>query len=174
MASEKQIAANTRNAQRSTGPTSAAGKDRSGGNALVHGGYATTARAIPAGTLAEDQTEIDRFISAVRKELKTRTTIENELATRIAVLLLRLRRTAHLELLALDGVQPASALDIVGLASRIDQRTGSQLRMALDDYYKVRDRPRGLFQELADDLRALGSAEPLAREDDSQPHGSIP
>jgi hypothetical protein len=37
MASERQIAANRRNAQKSTGPTSAAGRKRSSQNALRHG-----------------------------------------------------------------------------------------------------------------------------------------
>jgi hypothetical protein len=37
MASEKQIAANRRNAQRSTGPKTEAGKERASRNALCHG-----------------------------------------------------------------------------------------------------------------------------------------
>jgi hypothetical protein len=37
MSTRKQIAANRRNAGRSTGPKTAAGKDRAKGNALKHG-----------------------------------------------------------------------------------------------------------------------------------------
>ena len=37
MSSERQIAANRRNAQRSTGPRTALGKSHSGGNARKHG-----------------------------------------------------------------------------------------------------------------------------------------
>jgi hypothetical protein len=47
MASERQIAANRRNAKKSSGPRSAGGKARSGRNALRHG-LSIASRAIPA------------------------------------------------------------------------------------------------------------------------------
>jgi hypothetical protein len=48
MASERQIAANRRNAKRSSGPRSAAGKDRASNNAYRHGLFSTRARAAVA------------------------------------------------------------------------------------------------------------------------------
>ena len=47
MASERQIAANRRNAKKSSGPRSADGKARSGRNALFHG-LSIASRTIPA------------------------------------------------------------------------------------------------------------------------------
>ena len=44
MASERQIAANRRNAAKSTGPRSAAGKQRAGGNAVRHGLFSLATR----------------------------------------------------------------------------------------------------------------------------------
>jgi hypothetical protein len=48
MASERQIAANRRNAKKSSGPRSAAGKDRSSNNAYRHGLFSRRARAAVA------------------------------------------------------------------------------------------------------------------------------
>ena len=48
MASERQIAANRRNAKKSSGPRSAAGKDRASNNAYRHGLFSTRARAAVA------------------------------------------------------------------------------------------------------------------------------
>ena len=50
MATERQIAANRRNANRSTGPRSRAGRKRAAGNATVHG---LTANLLSSATLAE-------------------------------------------------------------------------------------------------------------------------
>jgi hypothetical protein len=48
MASERQIAANRRNAKKSSGPRSAAGKDRASNNAYRHGLFSRRARAAVA------------------------------------------------------------------------------------------------------------------------------
>jgi hypothetical protein len=48
MASERQIAANPRNARKSSGPRSAAGKDRASNNAYRHGLFSRRARAAVA------------------------------------------------------------------------------------------------------------------------------
>jgi hypothetical protein len=60
MASERQIAANRRNAKKSSGPRSAAGKARSGRNALRHG-LAIASRMIPA--FQQDVMALARLLS---------------------------------------------------------------------------------------------------------------
>ena len=59
MASERQIAANRRNAQKSTGPRSASGKKRSGQNALRHG----LARPLSAADFEKQLEDFARQIS---------------------------------------------------------------------------------------------------------------
>ena len=60
MTSERQIAANRRNAKRSSGPRSAAGKARSRRNAQRHG-LAIASRTIPA--FQQDVMELARLLS---------------------------------------------------------------------------------------------------------------
>lgn len=50
MATEKQIAANRANAKKSTGPKSAAGKERSSRNSIKHGLSGLTTRSSAAAT----------------------------------------------------------------------------------------------------------------------------
>ena len=84
MASEKQIAANRANAKRSTGPKTAAGKQKSSRNAFLHGlsrlvlpgssalakADATTMAAAPAdGQAAENQLEIATSFAEAQLEL---------------------------------------------------------------------------------------------------------
>jgi len=60
MATERQIAANRRNANRSTGPRSRAGRKRAAGNATVHG---LTANLLSSATLAEQVEKLAREIA---------------------------------------------------------------------------------------------------------------
>ena len=63
MATQKQIEANRRNAQRSTGPKTEEGCEIVSRNAITHG--LTGARAV---VLPEEQEEFDRFAAALREE----------------------------------------------------------------------------------------------------------
>jgi len=87
MASRKQIAANTANAKRSTGPNSAAGKTRSSINARKHG---LTAKSIVIGD--EDPANFDRLRAECEEDYKPQTAVECELVERLAGLFWRLRR----------------------------------------------------------------------------------
>jgi hypothetical protein len=60
MATERQIAANRRNASRSTGPRSRAGRKRAGGNSTVHG---LTANLVSNTALAEQVEKLAREIA---------------------------------------------------------------------------------------------------------------
>jgi hypothetical protein len=85
--SERRRAANRRNAQRSTGPRTAAGKRRASRNALKHGlcsTYACLAGECPA-TYAT-------FVRELEEELQPRTTLQRSLVPHIANLLWRIDR----------------------------------------------------------------------------------
>jgi hypothetical protein len=67
MASERQIAANRRNAKMSTGPRSASGRKRSGQNALRHG----LARPVSTADFEKQLEDLARQISAVSDDPAT-------------------------------------------------------------------------------------------------------
>ena len=93
MASKRQIAANRRNARRSTGPKSAAGKAASSANALRHGLAAARAVVLPD----EDADAYERLRQGVLADLAPAGALQEALAQRIVVLLWRLDRAARLE-----------------------------------------------------------------------------
>ena len=88
----KQIEANRRNAERSTGPTTVEGKQRSRPNALRHGLTAETVIGVLES--AEDYTA---FEAAIMAEYDPRSVIAGELVARLASLLWRLRRATAIE-----------------------------------------------------------------------------
>ena len=90
MATERQIAANRKNARKSTGPKTAEGKARSSMNALKHG--LTT----PFGLLpGESEEEYAYHREELLDELYPDTSIEHYLADRIVYLSWTLKRAAH-------------------------------------------------------------------------------
>ena len=92
MASLKQIEANRRNAQKSTGPTSPEGKQRASRNALRHGLTAETV-IMPL----EDADDYEAFEASVAASFDPETAVERELVLRLASLLWRLRRATSIE-----------------------------------------------------------------------------
>lgn len=86
-ASERRREANRRNARKSTGPRTAAGKKRSAQNSLKHGLCADT--AIPP---CEDALTFNLFLDELRAELQPVTAMQNILFPQIANLMWRLRR----------------------------------------------------------------------------------
>ena len=93
MASKRQIRANRRNARRSTGPRTAAGKAASAANALCHGLAAADTVVLPD----EDEEAFERLKQDVLADLDPQDTLQAVLAQRIVVLLWRLDRAARLE-----------------------------------------------------------------------------
>ena len=93
MATKRQIAANRRNARRSTGPKTAAGKAASSANALRHGLAAARAVVLPD----EDADAYERLRQGVIADLDPAGALQEALAQRIVVLLWRLDRAARLE-----------------------------------------------------------------------------
>jgi hypothetical protein len=85
--SERRVAANRRNAKKSTGPKTPGGKVKAAMNSLKHGLRARTP-LLPG----EDFVELDLFTSDLLDDLAPRTPIEYELAERVATLCWRRRR----------------------------------------------------------------------------------
>jgi len=92
MTSFRQIEANRRNAQLSTGPITEDGKKRSRQNAVRHGMTAET--VIDAFEDAEDYAA---FEMAVTADYDAQSAVERELVLRLASLLWRLRRATSIE-----------------------------------------------------------------------------
>ena len=92
MTSFRQIEANRRNAQLSTGPVTEEGKRKSRQNAVRHGLTAET--VINA---LEDADDYAAFEMAVTADYDAQTAVERELVLRLASLLWRLRRATTIE-----------------------------------------------------------------------------
>lgn len=92
MATFSQIEANRRNAFRSTGPKTEAGKKRSRRNAVRHGLTAETVIDV-----LEDLEDYKAFELSVTADFNADTAVERELVLRLASLLWRLRRATAIE-----------------------------------------------------------------------------
>jgi len=92
MTSFRQIEANRRNAQLSTGPTTEVGKQKSRQNAVRHGLTAET--VIDA---LEDAEDYAAFEIAITADYDAQSAVERELVLRLASLLWRLRRATAIE-----------------------------------------------------------------------------
>ncbi|MHC4987439.1 MAG: hypothetical protein ACYTFX_02940 [Planctomycetota bacterium] len=93
MTSDKQLAANRRNAQKSTGPKTEEGKSVVAQNAVTHG-FTATAPILPN----EDPAAYAAFKSQLTKELNPAGHVENMLAERIVDLAWRLKRSGRLHI----------------------------------------------------------------------------
>ena len=90
--SPAQLQSNIRNAARSTGPRTPAGRAASCRNSLKHG---LTGKGIVLRE--EDAAEVERRLAALEAELKPTSGIELELVKRIALMTVRLDRSAEPE-----------------------------------------------------------------------------
>lgn len=92
MLTAKQIQANQKNAQKSTGPRSLEGKMISSGNALQHG-ILSRRTLLPI----EDKAEYDSFVSGIYAQLDPHGELEQLLVDRIATAAWRLGRIVQVE-----------------------------------------------------------------------------
>ncbi len=97
MATEAQVVANRRNAQRSTGPRTAEGKETASQNAVKHG--LSGCHDVIRG---EDQGEFDQYREELFYELNPLGTMQCRLVERIVSLAWRLRRAERLQNEALE------------------------------------------------------------------------
>ena len=106
MASEAQIAANRRNAEKSTGPRTEEGKAKVARNALSHG-----LRAEKVVTFDETGGDFQAFLAEQRAALEPADAIEEQLVERIAFCAWRLRRIYRLEAHIIDSWHTPASLD---------------------------------------------------------------
>nr|WP_298898236.1 hypothetical protein [uncultured Altererythrobacter sp.] len=92
MATRKQIAANRRNAKKSSGPTSAAGKAASSRNSLKHG--VLSQRAVADH---EDRQAYESLLRQLIDEYRPETALECTLVERLSILIWREKRLAETE-----------------------------------------------------------------------------
>jgi hypothetical protein len=124
MTSYRQIEANRRNAQLSTGPVTEEGKRSSRQNAVRHGLTAET--VIDA---LEDAEDYAAFEMAVTADYDAQSAVERELVLRLASLLWRLRRTTAIE----SGLFKIQARQL--LQFRQTRRAHQQRQTILDSMY---------------------------------------
>jgi hypothetical protein len=123
MASERQIAANRRNARKSTGPRSTAGKKRAGRNAYRHG------LSVSMSSNAAFAKELDRLVREIAGDTKNAIVLERARAVAEAELDLARVRRAKVALIErasafgeLDPPQAFSSVtQIIRLLSAIDR-----------------------------------------------------
>lgn len=139
MASDRQIAANRRNAAKSTGPRTEDGKMRSRQNAVRHGLTAET--VVP---VLEDRDEYETFEAAIRADYRPQSAIEEQLVARIASLLWRLRRTTLME---------AGLFEIQGRIAR-------QRRRERQSASELSNTSLGIFRRYLGDTSNLKEASP--------------
>ncbi len=92
MGTEKQAAANRKNARRSTGPKTAAGKEKVRYNAVTHG-LLVKATLLPD----EDEAAFNALSTRIRNDLRPVGEMESILVDRIINIEWRLRRFSHVE-----------------------------------------------------------------------------
>ena len=92
MTSYRQIEANRRNALKSTGPKTEAGKQASRRNAVRHGLTAETVIGV-----LEDAEDYKTFEAAITADYDAQSAVERELVLRLASVLWRLRRATTME-----------------------------------------------------------------------------
>jgi len=92
VSSEARILANRLNAQKSTGPKTDRGKERSRANAVKHG-LTGEGLALPV----EDAAEVERRFLAIQEEMAPKTVIGSFLAHKVALMTVRSQRAARQE-----------------------------------------------------------------------------
>ena len=113
--SEKQHRANRKNATKSTGPKTPAGKTTVSRNALKHGLLAKDV-VITGTDLTECRAEFDAFLADLCSELQPDGLIEETLVERIATCYWRLRRVQRFEVGAIRGTLDATDPDAPAMA----------------------------------------------------------
>jgi hypothetical protein len=148
MTSARQIAANRRNAAKSTGPKSAQGKGRSRRNAFRHG---LTAETVIAPL--EDAEDYKAFQEAIAADFDAQSAVERELVLRLAGLLWRLRRTTRIEA-GLFDIQATHLSDL-----KANQEAQRQIMHAIFDRSAMQSEQRAPAHAETDEVRPASGPE---------------
>ena len=157
MTSQLQVNANQRNALKSTGPRSDAGKDRARWNALAHGLRATSP-VVPG----ESAGEWDGFRAGVLDDLKPVGTLERELAERVALVSWRMRRVTASEAVGIITAGNMAAQRLTGKS--LSAYDSAQTRTVAN----VRERLQERVKQHAYADRVIDVAAQLERADDAE------
>ena len=134
MATEKQIAANRRNAKKSTGPRTPAGKARASLNALRHG--------LRAGTLIlpdEDPAEFDALHARIQAHYQPRNYAEQHLVDEMANAEWKALRAEKLEFdLYTEAMEPTVRVFHTARLTAVQARLQRQWRRAYDELERLR------------------------------------
>jgi hypothetical protein len=132
MSSARQIAANRRNAQRSSGPRTAAGKKKVGDNALRHGLAAAALRD------PEIDSQIERLAKALVREARDATPREQALVIAESEITLLRVRAARINIfeqvlsgMGAEGVIGQSQLEQLERLERYERRALSRRQRAI-------------------------------------------
>ncbi len=170
----RMLAANRANAQRSTGPRTAAGKAASRRNGLVHGLRATTLAA-PLLESDEDRAEYEALLAALRDEFRPATPLEELLVRNLVLSRFVLRRALLAEAAAMaqaahdDGPGadppslPVATMDAILRFEVPWQRRFSQSLAALLELQALRRRLQALAARLPAPARPSPRAAACAR-----------
>ena len=166
--SAKQVAANRRNAQKSTGPRTPAGKHAASKNAVIHG---ILSRDLMVGT--EDPTQFEALLGGLIDDLQPTGANEMMLAEKMSIALWKMKRLNAVEAATIKTAQSITsaahatslpgtlgnlqyALTLNALPANTDRliRYQSQLE---GQYYRA----LAMLQNLQDRRRTLTSAAPV-------------
>ncbi len=139
--SEAKLAANRRNAQKSTGPRTAAGKKSSSQNARKHGMFA---RSLVRGRLTTESSKaFQSFLKQLTEEFQPQNLHDRLLVERAACAIWRTRRALRIEAAAI-ACDPGSILPsgnfLYGLV-RYENMVDRQLQQTLDALRNRMTRP---------------------------------
>jgi hypothetical protein len=152
----KQLAANRRNAQRSTGPRTPNGKARSRWNALKHGVLAKAVIPEPLQPY-ESRQEFDRLLATLRDEFAPQSAVEEMLLETIATCYWRLARIVRAEAAAISHRLIAAQDDHTH--ARAEAERDASYRAGFDRPHTLREQVIRLYKAMTDtrDVRELMS-----------------
>lgn len=136
MTTEKQLAANQQNAQKSSGPRTATGMETASLNAITHG-LSSQKKLLPW----ESQAEFDRLEEAMLKELKPHGEMERLFAQRVILNAWRLERAAAYEAKVISGnPEPKEILQAIITVSRYETRLERSMLRAMKELQQLQQR----------------------------------
>lgn len=112
MTTDRQRAANQRNAEKSTGPRTPEGKVRSSANAITHGGYVGQVDPIRSQLLGEDPDTTQAVVDGILEALDPRNGLEFTAAMSVATRTIGQMRVNRLLAPLVDGIEATTVYDL--------------------------------------------------------------